>query len=141
MWDDSIKTNRRNDIEALLNFSPSHEPYRNAIGPNRIGAVDHSLGGCTVLGLAGAWANWRDKRFRAVLALALHPALFLDKDSLRNIAVPTMYQVGSEDSLIAAAQVRYCSTWKATASSHPRAWASSLYRPMALGWSRLTIPV
>ena len=63
--------------------------------------MGHSLGGYTVLGLAGGWRDWRDPRIKAVLALAPFSTPFVDKDMLGKITVPVMYISGTKDRLIA----------------------------------------
>jgi predicted dienelactone hydrolase len=62
--------------------------------------MGHSLGGYTVLGLAGAWDSWRDPRFKAVLALAPFATPYLDQHRLGEIAMPVMFQAGSDDRLV-----------------------------------------
>jgi predicted dienelactone hydrolase len=99
-WNDTTEAGRRNDMEALLNYALSHAPYKDAIDPARIALMGHSLGGYTVLGLAGGWSSWRDPRFKAVLALAPYDAPFLDKQTLGAITVPAMYMTGTKDSYV-----------------------------------------
>ncbi len=67
--------------------------------------MGHSLGGYTVLGLAGAWPEWRDPRFKAVLALAPYSLPFMTKETLGKIGIPTMYMGGTGDMLISAETV------------------------------------
>ena len=104
-WDASTEVSRHDDVEALLDFALSHAPYRSAIDPARIGLMGHSLGGYTVLGLAGGWPQWRDTRFKAVLALAPFSTPFVDKATLGKITIPVMYMGGTRDRLIEPALV------------------------------------
>jgi predicted dienelactone hydrolase len=104
-WNASTEVSRHDDVEALLDFALGHAPYRNAIDPSRIALMGHSLGGYTVLGLAGGWPQWRDPRFKAVLALAPFSAPFVDKGTLGKIAIPVMYMGGTKDRLIGPALV------------------------------------
>lgn len=104
-WDASTEISRRDDMEALLDFALTHGPYKEAIDPVRIGAMGHSLGGYAVLGLAGGWPQWRDTRFKAVLALAPFSTPFVDKGTLGKITIPVMYMGGTKDRLIAPATV------------------------------------
>jgi predicted dienelactone hydrolase len=104
-WDATTEVSRHDDMEALLDFALSHEPTKSAIDPARIGLMGHSLGGYTVLGLAGAWPQWRDPRFKAVLALAPFSAPFLDKDTLGKIIIPVMFQGGTSDALVSSRMV------------------------------------
>jgi predicted dienelactone hydrolase len=99
-WDASTEITRAQDLKALLDFALSHEPYKSAIDPARVGLMGHSLGGYAVLGLGGAWPEWRDPRFKAALALAPYSSPFMDKDTLGKIAIPVMYMNGTKDMLI-----------------------------------------
>ena len=56
-----------------------------------------SLGGYTALGLAGAWAKWKDARVKAVLALSPYCTPFINQHTLSGITVPVMYQGGTRD--------------------------------------------
>ena len=100
-WDAGTEVSRRDDMEALLDFALTHAPYKEAIDPMRIGAMGHSLGGYAVLGLAGGWPQWRDPRFKAVLALAPFSTPFVDKATLGKTTIPVMYMGGTRDRLIA----------------------------------------
>jgi predicted dienelactone hydrolase len=104
-WNASTEVSRHDDVESLLDFALDHAPYKNAIDPSRIGLMGHSLGGYTVLGLAGGWPQWRDPRFKAVLALAPFSTPFVDKATLGKIAIPVMYIGGTRDRLIEPALV------------------------------------
>jgi predicted dienelactone hydrolase len=104
-WNPSTEVSRHDDVEALLDFALSHAPYKSAIDPSRIGLMGHSLGGYTVLGLAGGWPQWRDTRFKAVLALAPFSTPFADKGTLGKITIPVMYMGGTKDRLIEPALI------------------------------------
>ena len=56
-----------------------------------------TLGGYTVLGLAGGWASWKDRRIKAALALSPHCSPFFAKGDLGTMDVPMMYQGGTRD--------------------------------------------
>lgn len=96
-WTSSTEISRRQDMEALLDYALSHAPYKDAIDRKHIGAMGHSLGGYTVLGLAGAWQSWRDGRINAVLALSPYAAPFVAADTLKSVQTPVMYQTGTRD--------------------------------------------
>jgi predicted dienelactone hydrolase len=96
-WSENTETSRRDDMKALLAFALTHPPYRDAIDPNRIAAMGHSLGGYTALGLAGAWNSWNDPRIKCVLALSPYIAPFVVSDRLGAVRVPVMYQTGTRD--------------------------------------------
>jgi predicted dienelactone hydrolase len=60
--------------------------------------VGHSLGGYTVLGLAGAWASWSAQPApRAVLALSPYVAPFIARGTLGKLRAPVMFQGGTLD--------------------------------------------
>ncbi|HXY25047.1 MAG TPA: hypothetical protein VEI73_10380 [Candidatus Acidoferrum sp.] len=63
----------------------------------KIGLAGHSLGGYTVVGIAGGWQSWIDPRIRAVLALSPYVMPFQVKSTLGNVHVPLMYQGGTLD--------------------------------------------
>jgi predicted dienelactone hydrolase len=96
-WTSQTEISRRDDIQALLAFALSHAPYRNAIDPERIALMGHSLGGYTALAMAGGWDNWRDPRVKCVLALSPYAAPFVTQGRIGNVAVPVMYQTGTRD--------------------------------------------
>jgi predicted dienelactone hydrolase len=96
-WDEDTERNRRDDMLALLDFALSHAPYKDAIDPDRIAAMGHSLGGYTALGLGGGWDSWRDRRFKCVLALSPYAAPYLVSRRLGHVSVPVMYQTGTKD--------------------------------------------
>lgn len=96
-WGPTTEIARRHDLEALLDYALARAPYKDAIDPDRIAAMGHSLGGYAALGLGGAWANWRDPRIKAVLALSPFAAPFVAAGTLNGLAVPVMYQTGTRD--------------------------------------------
>jgi pimeloyl-ACP methyl ester carboxylesterase len=63
-----------------------------ALTPGRVGAVGHSLGGYTALGVGGGWSSWQDSRISAVLALSPYLTPFLLQNRFGSIRVPVMYQ-------------------------------------------------
>ena len=93
-WTDTTYADRRDDIEQLIEKLPARYP---TLDWKRIGLAGHSLGGYTVLGLAGGWASWKDPRIKAVLALSPYSNPFLAQRTLGNIGVPVMYQGGTND--------------------------------------------
>jgi predicted dienelactone hydrolase len=91
-WKDSTYADRRADLEKVLNWMLDNAEFAGMIDRSRIGAAGHSLGGYSVLGLAGGWESWRDPRIRAVLAMSPYAKPFLVHDRLTSIHVPVMYQ-------------------------------------------------
>lgn len=105
-WGPMTELGRRDDMEALLDHVLTQSSTKDAVDPGRVGLMGHSLGGYTALALGGAWPNWRDPRFKAVLALSPYVTPFLTKDVLGEIGVPVMYQTGTRDIAIAPALTR-----------------------------------
>lgn len=97
-WSDQTYRDRAADMEALLDAVLREKTFRNVpIDAQRIGLAGHSLGGYTVLGLAGGWPAWRDPRVKAVLALSPFCAPLIEKGDLARMNVPVMYQGGTLD--------------------------------------------
>ena len=98
-WSDQTYADRREDMEAVLNAALSHSEFDGVrVDATRVGVVGHSLGGYTVLGLAGGWQSWKDPRIKAVPALSPYSSPFLSKERLGNLNIPVMYQGGARDS-------------------------------------------
>lgn len=101
-WTDQKFLDRRQDLAALLDHllaldAQSGSWLHGRIDRRAIGGAGHSLGGYTMLGMAGAWDTWRDERIRAVLLLSPYAQPFLSGDSLPQVQVPVMLQGGTLD--------------------------------------------
>ncbi len=97
-WSEATYRDRAADLEAILDAILKDESWQGIpIDSSRVGLAGHSLGGYTVLGLAGAWPSWRDPRVKAVLALSPYCAPFVLKGDLAHLDVPVMYQGGTLD--------------------------------------------
>jgi predicted dienelactone hydrolase len=97
-WGPSFKDYRRDDLRKLraaLPDEPRLSEWR--IDPARVALVGHSLGGYTVLGLAGAWPSWKMDAIAAVVALAPFSQPLGSDGMQSEIDVPVLFQVGSED--------------------------------------------
>lgn len=99
-WTDKTEADRRDDVLFALSSLLDDRMYKNYVDTDRMGLIGHSLGGYTVLGMAGAWPSWKDKRFKAVLAMSPYTGPYLRRRSIGNISVPVMYQGGTRDELI-----------------------------------------
>ncbi|HTR63457.1 MAG TPA: dienelactone hydrolase family protein [Candidatus Binataceae bacterium] len=100
-WTDATYADRARDIENLLNALQHSPRYRSPpFDWNHLGLIGHSLGGYTVLGLAGAWPHLKDPRIKAVLALSPYAEPFAVEHTLRDVDVPVMYQGGTRDTVI-----------------------------------------
>ncbi len=101
-WTDQKFRDRQEDMTALLDhlleLNGKQDSFlHERVDANVIGACGHSLGGYTVLGMAGAWDSWRDERIKAVLALSPYSMPFLTQGSIAEIKVPVMIQGGTLD--------------------------------------------
>jgi len=97
-WSDTTYAGRDQDIEKLLDALSSDARYRSPpFDWNHVGLAGHSLGGYTVLGVAGAWPRWKDARVKAVLALSPYTNPFLVRHTIGDLDAPVMYQGGTKD--------------------------------------------
>jgi predicted dienelactone hydrolase len=97
-WTEATYRDRGADLEAILDTILKEKSFQGvAIDSSRIGLAGHSLGGYTVLALAGAWPSWKDRRVKAVLGLSPYCAPFILKGDLGHLDVPIMYQGGTLD--------------------------------------------
>lgn len=101
-WTDQKFRDRRDDMVALLDYLLELTGRKGTylhehLDADKAGACGHSLGGYTVLGLAGAWDSWRDDRIKAVLALSPYSMPWLTQGSVAEIKVPVMIQGGTLD--------------------------------------------
>jgi pimeloyl-ACP methyl ester carboxylesterase len=96
-WSDSTYRDRADDIRSLLDALKADERWSVAIDWSRVALVGHSLGGYTVIGLAGGWPAWKLPDVKAVVALSPYAEPFVDHRTLGGLGIPVMYQGGSRD--------------------------------------------
>lgn len=96
-WTDQTYLDRHDDIIALYDGLKRDKDFSAMIDWDCVGLAGHSLGGYTVLGLAGAWPSWKMPGIRAVLALSPYTAPYADHGDLAHLSVPVMYQGGTRD--------------------------------------------
>jgi predicted dienelactone hydrolase len=96
-WDDRSEIGRLHDLRAVIQLVAADAQLARIADTSRIGAVGHSLGGYTVLGMAGAWPSWKTPEVKAVLAFSPYVAPFMVRGTLTRMQVPVMYQGGSLD--------------------------------------------
>lgn len=95
-WTEKTYINRRDDMRAVLDGLKGTE-WSSAIDWENIALAGHSLGGYTVLALAGGWPSWQMSRVRAVLAMSPYCTPFTAQQTLGGVNVPVMYQGGTRD--------------------------------------------
>ena len=96
-WNDATYAERRDDVVRLIDALRTNNEWRDRINWSAIGLAGHSLGGYTVLGLAGGWPTWKLKGVTAVLALSPYCEPFLRHGKLGSIGIPVMFQGGTRD--------------------------------------------
>lgn len=106
-WSDATFADRRDDIRAVERALRADRVYGPRLDFLRMGYVGHSLGGYTIVGLAGGWPSWEGApRPRAVLALSPYVEPFLVRNTLGALNVPVMLQGGTADGGITPALTR-----------------------------------
>ena len=96
LWTDGDYRDRRDDVRKLVAAMKADERYRDA-DYTHIGLIGHSLGGYTVLGLAGAWPSWKLDGVRAVVALSPYVRPYARTSGVAKLAVPVLYEGGTRD--------------------------------------------
>ncbi len=96
-WTDKTYADRARDIRLVIDEMTTNREFGLRIDKFRIGGVGHSLGGYTMLGLAGGWESWRDNRIRAILLFSPYVAPFHAQNRLKAVRIPVMYQGGQRD--------------------------------------------
>ena len=131
-WSDTTHADRKNDVEQVLRWILTAADFERHIDASRIGSVGHSLGGYTILGLAGGWDRWRDDRIRAALVFSPYAAPFLAQSRLPSVRVPVMYQAADGDLMITPSSVR-----RAYAGSNPPNYYTQLRGGNHFEWTNL----
>ncbi len=96
-WTEASFRNRADDVRRLIAGLYDDERFADRADWSRLGLVGHSLGGYTMLGLAGAWPGWKLPGVKAVLALAPYSMPYTVRQTLGQLSVPVMYQCGEND--------------------------------------------
>jgi predicted dienelactone hydrolase len=96
-WTEDRYPNRAQDITGLLAAAKSDARYGPLIDARRVALVGHSLGGYTMLGLAGAWPGPQIEGLAAVVALAPYAATFKAAGELDRVITPMLFQAGDQD--------------------------------------------
>jgi len=96
-WNDRSEIDRLNDLRAVIQLVANDPQLARIADTSRIGAVGHSLGGYTVIGMAGGWPAWKTPEVKAVLAFSPYVAPFIAQGTLARLQVPVMYQGATLD--------------------------------------------
>jgi predicted dienelactone hydrolase len=102
-WSATFYDNRRDDLGKLRAALQADEKFSPQIDTKRVALVGHSLGGYTVLGLAGAWPSWKMDEVTAVVALAPFAYPFLNGGTLEKVSAPVLFESGTADLAITEA--------------------------------------
>jgi predicted dienelactone hydrolase len=96
-WTAASFRDRAEDVRRLIDAITNDDRFRARADLSQLGLAGHSLGGYTVLGLAGAWPEWKLPGVKAVLALSPYSQPFIVRKTLGGLAAPVMYQGGTWD--------------------------------------------
>lgn len=101
-WTDDKYRDRHADLTALLNQMLDWNKDADSIWFGRIdealiGGIGHSLGGYTVLGMAGGWKSWKEPRLKAAVLLSPYAHPFTAQGDAGNVRIPVMIQGGTLD--------------------------------------------
>lgn len=96
-WQDSTYVKRRDDIKAVLAAIKTDPRFKDQIDFSQLGLVGHSLGGYTMMGLAGAWPKWQMTGIKAVLTLSPYATPYWQQGNLGKLHAPIMFQGGTLD--------------------------------------------
>jgi predicted dienelactone hydrolase len=96
-WTDEDYRDRADDIRNLVATLRDDARFRGIADVSRLALMGHSLGGYTVLGLAGAWPKWTLPGVQAVLAFAPYAMPFAHSEGMRHLQAPVMFQAGQFD--------------------------------------------
>jgi predicted dienelactone hydrolase len=96
-WTDATYRDRGDDIRRVVEALAKDERFRGRVDTANLGLAGHSLGGYTVLALAGAWPSWKLANVKAVLALSPYSTPFDASETISKVAAPVMYQGGTLD--------------------------------------------
>lgn len=106
---------RHDHLQQLWAALQTDPDYAGLIDPGRVALVGHSLGGYTVLALAGASPTWKTNGIAAVVALAPFAQPLGSGPTPFAIDVPVLFQAGTADKLTPDSVVRGAYTRTAAA--------------------------
>ena len=91
-WTPRTYSDRRRDIETVIDGMLESPMFGKYIDSRHIGAAGHSVGGYVVLGIAGGWAEWKDRRIQVLLLFSPYVLPFVINGRLQAVERPVMYQ-------------------------------------------------
>jgi dienelactone hydrolase len=91
-WNDQTERDRLEDLRETIALVAGDSQLGAIADAKRVGAVGHSLGGYTVVGMAGGWQSWKTPEVKAVLALSPYVLPFVVHGRIGKLGVPVMYQ-------------------------------------------------
>lgn len=92
LWSDDSAVDRLDDLRAVIRLVGQDPALAPILDASNVGLVGHSLGGYTVIGMAGGWQSWKAREVKAVIALSPFVEPFLARGILSQLGVPVMYQ-------------------------------------------------
>jgi predicted dienelactone hydrolase len=99
-WSDATFADRMDDMRAVISRLRADPRLESKIDWSRMALAGHSLGGYTVLSLAGAQARWKLPGVKAVLALSPYTEPLVRAHGLARLTAPVMYQGGTLDAKV-----------------------------------------
>lgn len=96
-WTESSYKSRADDLVRLLDALHRNSQWNSLIDWKNVVLTGHSLGGYTVLGLAGGWPGWKIHGLKAILALSPYSHALVSHGNITGVDVPVMYQTGTRD--------------------------------------------
>ena len=92
LWSDESAVDRARDLREVMHLVARDPALAPIVDASNVGAIGHSLGGYTVIGMAGGWPSWKTPELQAVIALSPFVEPFIERGMLSRLGVPVMYQ-------------------------------------------------
>jgi hypothetical protein len=92
LWSDESAVDRPHDLRDVMHLVAQDPALAPIVDASNVGAVGHSLGSYTVIGMAGGWQSWKTPELKAVIALSPFVEPFVERGTLSRLGVPVMYQ-------------------------------------------------
>jgi predicted dienelactone hydrolase len=101
-WTDAKYRDRQEDVVALLDQmlawnKAADSTFSGRIDEQHVGGMGHSLGGYTMLGLAGGWQSWHEPRIKTAVLLSPFAQPYDVNGQLDKVTIPIMLQGGTFD--------------------------------------------